>query len=234
MEIVPRIPPELGRVISMGARANQVVPEGIATGGSICALYANHRVSIDIDFVVRTLREQFDEVRERLLEQPGWQEVRVRAPNFIGGSLDHVEIGFRQQRRPTPITTREVETSEGRLIIPTIEELLSIKAFLAYERNYTRDFFDFAELSSLLPQAAVVSDLLEIDAKLGWERQPTVLLEVAKALVHCEPRDLGSHGFEALRLLSPRLKSWDEVKEVCLNIGRLLVERAIGGGGDAP
>jgi very-short-patch-repair endonuclease len=220
-EIVPRIPAELTHVV-----------DDIATGGSICALYSQHRVSVDIDFVVRSLREQFDEVRERLLEQPGWREARIRAPNFIAGSLDQIEVGFRQQRRQTPIETREVETPEGKLVIPTLEELLRIKALLAYERNYTRDFFDFAELASLLPREAVIDALLAIDAKLGWERQPTVLLEVTKALAHCEPRDLETHGFETFRLLNPKLKSWDEARAVCREIGRLLAERAIGGSTD--
>ena len=156
-EIVPRIPPELAKVIDAGVRANLIVPDGVATGGSVCALYSQHRTSLDIDFVLTNLREQFDEVRERLLEEPGWREARVRAPNFIAGSLDQIQIGFRQLRRQTPIETQEVRTAEGRLVIPTLEEMLRIKVLLASERNVTRDFFDFAELATLYPQEKVIS-----------------------------------------------------------------------------
>ena len=78
------------------------------------------------------------------------------------------------------------------------------------------------------------SILLDIDEKMGWERQPTVLLEITKALVHCEPRDLETNGFETMRLLAPRIKSWNEVKAVCQELGRVLAERATEGSSDAP
>lgn len=228
-KVVPSIPQELAQVISAGARANRLVPSAVATGDSICALYSHHRISIDVDFVVQTLRERFDEVRELLLDHPDWREARVRAPNFIGGSLDQVEIGFRQQHRQTPIETVEIQTAQGGLLIPTVDEMIRIKALLAYERNYIRDFVDFSELASLLPRSNTISAILEIDAKFGWERRPTVILEVIKALVHCEPRDYDTHGFGTLRLLTPTLKSWEAVKETCQEIGETLAETVIEG-----
>jgi len=60
------------------------------------------------------------------------------------------------------------------------------------------------------------------------------LLEVIKALLHCEPRNLDPRGFETFRFLAPRLKSWQEVQTVCRQIGQLLAERAIRGEADAP
>jgi hypothetical protein len=224
----------LAKVIEVGARMNQVVPEGIALGGAVCALYAQHRLSLDIDFVLEDLRGQFDEVRDRLLDQPGWQEARVRPPHLILGSFDEVEVGFRQLRRKAPIETQSVPTEKGPLTIPTLEEMLRIKAFLAYERDATRDFLDFAELAVRLPKESVVGTLLSLDEKMAWERQPAVLLEVIKALLHCEPRDLDTQGFETFRFIDPRLKSWQEVKAVCRQIGESLAEKAIQGRRDAP
>ena len=234
LDVTPRIPAELAQVIEVGARANRIVPEGVALGGSVCALYAQHRTSIDIDFVLPNLNGQFDEVRERLFNQSGWVEARISRPTLILGSLDQVEVGFRQLRHKTPIATQSLETEAGFLTIPTLEELLTTKAFLAYNRNATRDYFDFAELASLRSQESVVNTLLNIDAKMGWERLPSVLLEVTKALVHCEPRYLGAQGIETFRVLNPRLKSWEVVKSVCQSIGRLLAEKAIGGASDGP
>ena len=196
---------------------------------TVCALYAQHRLSIDIDFVLQNLRGQFEEVRDRLLDAPGWQEARIRPPYLILGSVDEIDVGFRQLRRQSPIDTQVVQTKAGPLTIPTAQEMLAIKAFLTYDRNYTRDFYDFAELASRLRQEAVVSGLVSLDEKMGWERQPTVLLEVIKALVLCEPRDLETHGFETLHFLAPRLKSWGEVKAVCQGIGQALAARAIKG-----
>jgi hypothetical protein len=233
-ELMPRVPPALVKVIEVGARMNQVVPEGVALGGAVCALYAQHRLSLDIDFVLENLRGQFDEVRDRLLDQPGWQEARIRPPHLILGSFDEVEVGFRQLRRKAPIETQRVPTEKGPLTIPTLEEMLRIKAFLAYERNSTRDFYDFAELAVRLSRESVVGTLLSLDEKMGWERQPAVLLEVIKALVHCEPRDLQTQGFETFRFLDPRLRSWEEVKAVCHEIGQVLAGKAIRGQGGAP
>ncbi|OHB81764.1 MAG: hypothetical protein A2W31_07425 [Planctomycetes bacterium RBG_16_64_10] len=230
----PRVPPALGKVIDVGARMNRIVPEGVAVGGAICAVYAQHRLSIDIDFVLRNLSGEFDAVRDRLLDEPGWQEARVRRPHLILGSLDKVEIGFRQLRRRAPIETRLVQTEQGCLTIPTLEEMVRIKAFLAYERNYTRDLYDLAEMACCLARDSVVQALLSLDEKMGWERQPTVLLEVIKALVHCEPRDWETHGFQSFRFLEPRLKTWEEVKAICQDVGQLLAEKAIKGHGDAP
>lgn len=144
------IPPELVEVIRVGVRANREVPGSVALGGAVCALFAQHRASLDIDFVLTDLKDRFQEVREHLFELPGWQEARFRVPVLILGSLDGIEVGYRQLRRTVPLETQEVETLEGMLIIPRLEELLRVKAFLAYERNYTRDFVDFAELSCLL------------------------------------------------------------------------------------
>jgi hypothetical protein len=233
-EPTPRVPPVLAKVIEVGARMNQVVPEAVALGGAVCALYAQHRLSLDIDFVLENLREQFDEVRDRLLDQPGWLEARIRPPHLILGSLEDVEVGFRQLRRQAPIETQQVPTAKGPLTIPTFEEMLRIKALLAYERDAVRDFVDFAELAARRPRESVVGTLLSLDEKMGWERQPAVMLEVIKTLVECEPRDLQAQAFETFRFLEPRLKSWPEVKAVCQDIGRRLAEKAIRGPGDAP
>ena len=227
------IPSELVDVIRVGVRANREVPGSVALGGAICALFAQHRASMDIDFVLIDLIDRFQEVREHLFELPGWQEARFRVPVLILGSLDGIEVGYRQLRRTVPLETQEVETPEGTLIIPRLEELLRVKAFLAYERNYTRDFVDFAELSCFLEPEQVVEALRVLDEKFQWEKQPSVILEVTKALLRPAPHDRETHGFETLRLLNPRLKTWDEVAARCHEIGRLLSIRILGGKPDA-
>ena len=227
------IPPELAEVIRVGVRANGEVPGSVALGGAVCALFAQHRASIDIDFVLTDLKERFQEVREHLFELPGWQEARFKVPVLILGSLDGVEVGYRQLRRTVPLETQELETPEGTLTIPTLEELLRIKAFLAYERNYTRDFVDFAELSCLLQPDKTVEALSVLDEKFRWEKQPSIIVEVTKAMLRPDPHDRATHGFETLRLLQPKLQTWNEVAAQCREIGRLLSIRLLGGMPDA-
>lgn len=223
----PSVPPGLEGVVRAGVMAGREVAGSVALGGTVCALYARHRLSVDVDFVVTDLSRRFDQVRAHLLDVPGWTENRVRAPVLILGSLDGVEIGYRQLRRNVPIETTQVQTPDGALVVPTLEELVRIKAFLAYERNYTRDFVDFAELATVLGEDATVSALGVLDEKLGWEKQPRILAEVMKALLLCKPRDAGTHGYDTFRWLNPRLKSWTEVQTHCKSLGQKLSVRKI-------
>lgn len=163
------VPEEIASVVRAGARAHREVPGSVAVGGSACALYCHHRVSVDIDSVLRDLSARFDAVRDHLFEVPSWTEARVKKPVLILGSLDGIPVGYRQLRRPTPLETREIELPNGSLTVPTVDEMLRVKAFLLYDRNYTRDFVDFAELSCLQPTGRVVDALGSLDEKFGWE-----------------------------------------------------------------
>jgi Nucleotidyl transferase AbiEii toxin, Type IV TA system len=223
-----RVPRELADVVRAGIRANREVPGSVALGGAICALFCNHRASRDIDFVVDDLDRRFQKIREHLLELPGWRETRVRVPVLTLGSLDGIEVGYRQLRRTAPLETQEIQTPEGTLVVPTLDELLRVKAFLTYDRDCTRDFVDFAELSSLLDPARVVDALSVLDEKFRWEKQPSVIVEVIKALLHPDPHDRETDGFETLRLLDPKWRTWEEVAERCRDIGRRLSIRILG------
>ena len=225
----PEVPRELAEVVRAGVKAARLVPGAVAVGGTVCALYATHRLSFDIDFVIRDLKDRFEDVSETLEAVPGWVVKRTRPQVMILGKLDGVDIGYRQLRRTAPLDTTEVQTPDGPLVVPTLEELLRIKAFLACERRYTRDFLDLAELSRLLPVAQVVEALAVLDEKVGWDHRPAVALEVLKALAECAPIDGGTHGFETFRFLTPRVKSWDDVRHICRDIAAGLSTRLLGG-----
>lgn len=216
------VPEELAEVIKAGVKANREVEGSIALGGTICSLFAHHRASSDIDFVLSDLSQRFDDIREHLFELPEWKEAMVRFPVLILGSFNGIEIGYRQLRRAAPMETQIIETPDGSLIVPTIPELLRTKAFLCYNRNYTRDFVDFAELACLMETDKVVDILSDLDEKFRWEKQPTIVVEVIKKLLLPNPHDLEheKHGFKHLRFLHPKLKTWTEVAAKCQEIGK--------------
>ncbi len=217
-----KIPNALKEVIDVAIQANREVDGSVALGGSICALYCGHRASTDVDFVLNDLRERFKDIRDHLFEVEGWKEARIKPPVLILGALNDIEVGYRQLRRSIPLETLEIELPNGTLFIPTLNEFLRVKAFLLYDRNYTRDFVDFAELTCLLKTKEVVTALLSLDEKFAWQKQPSVILEVAKNLVNPKPHDSSTHGFETLRLLTPKLHTWDEVSNKCQEIGKAL------------
>lgn len=221
------VPKELAEVIKAGIKANREVPGSVAVGGSVCSLFTHHRESTDIDFVITDLSRRFESVREHLLELPEWKESRVHVPVLILGSLQGIEIGFRQLRRSIPLETQIIETPDGKLVVPTIEELLRIKAFLTYNRNATRDFVDFAELSVLFEIHEVGEILIDLDERFSWEKQPSIIVEVAKKLLLPSPFDLddSKSGFAQLRFIDPRLKTWKEVAVQCKAVGENLTLR---------
>ncbi len=224
-----KIPEQLIDVVKAGVKANHEVPGSIALGGTVCSLFVHHRISTDIDFVLSDLSKRFNEIREHLFQLPEWKEARVNVPVLILGSLDGFEIGYRQLRRSAPIETQTVETSDGPLIVPTPQELLRIKAFLTYNRNYTRDFFDFAEMSCLFEIPEIVDILTSLDEKHAWDKQPSIIVEVVKKLLSPNPHDLydAKHGFDQLRFLEPKFKTWDEVAGRCQEIGQALSIRIL-------
>lgn len=223
------IPEKLNSVVKAGIKAQRAVPGSVALGGSVCAIFVNHRASADIDFVLADLSQRFQEVRDHLFELPDWKEARVSVPVLILGSMDEIEIGYRQLRRSVPLETQEIETPDGTLVVPTVPELIRTKAFLVYDRNYTRDYFDLAELSFLLETDEVVDILSDLDERFQWEKQPTIVVEVIKKLISPNPHDLydGKHGFEQLQFIAPRLKTWEEVAARCREIGERLSVRVL-------
>ena len=118
----------------------QSLAGGIAVGGTAAAIYAGHRLSMDTDHPLMDLRGHFDEVLDKLSESDKWQTARLKRPVLILGSINECQVGFRQSIRTLPIKTVKVETSYGDLEIPTLDEMIGMKAFLLYRRNAMRDF----------------------------------------------------------------------------------------------
>jgi hypothetical protein len=87
-------------------------------------------------------------VLDDIEDAEGWQRNRLTPGKIILGELDGIETGVRQMRRSRPLEVERVELRSGAtLTVPTIEEALRIKAFLAVQRNQVRDYLDIAALS---------------------------------------------------------------------------------------
>ncbi len=177
-------------VLRKGVRANRLIPAAVAVGGTVAALYAGHRISGDVHYLVRGLREHFDDALYSLEQDAAWRANRIQRPVLILGTLGDVQIGFRAPRRTTPIETTRVSISEGDLVVPTLDAILGIKAFLAYSRNALRDYLDYAALTTLADEQRVLSVLVRLDEQDRGLQQSSVCLEVAKSLSSAQPYDL--------------------------------------------
>jgi len=220
-------------VIAAGVRLQQLLPDAVLVGGTASALHASHRISLDDDHVLTDLRERFDEILSHLEESEGWVTARVRRPVLILGSLDDVETGIRQLIRRLPLEVEAVETPAGPLRVPTLEEMLRIKAWLVLRRNATRDYLDVVALAERLGVEAAARVAVELDAFYEDQRGPggeRIATQLAKQLAEPAPYDRDDVDLRTYRRLAKRWHDWHEVESACRALAhRMLDEIATGG-----
>jgi hypothetical protein len=140
----------------------------------------------------------------------------------ILGAGEGVEIGFRQARRTEPIATVSISTPQGEVVIPTLAEMIAMKAFLAYSRNVVRDYLDFAALTTCTDEAHGLEALGNLDRLYGHLQSSSVALEVAKTLSKPEPTDLQGADLSQYRALAPQWHDWRRTEHICQHFGVLL------------
>lgn len=214
------------RTLEAGVIAQSLVG-GIAVGGTAAAIYAGHRLSMDTDHLMMDLRGHFDEVLDKLSESEEWKTARLKRPVLILGSINDCDVGFRQSLRSLPIETVKADTKFGELEIPTLNEMIGMKAFLLYRRNALRDFLDFAALAECTTEAEVISSLMKLDERYGELQTISLRLEVSRALVNPEPVDLEGTDISHYRSLSSEWHDWNRTVDICKKFGFLLGEQIV-------
>jgi hypothetical protein len=217
--------PEWEQLLSAAAHLQEILPDATLVGGTAVAIFAQHRLSRDADHVLTDLRHRFDEVLAELESVAGWRTARVKRPVLILGSLDGIETGVRQLIRERPLETQEVAIGDIRLVVPTEEELLRIKAVLILRRNATRDYLDFAALSDRLGLEQVKKALDSFDDFYPQTSGESALQQLQVQLANPMPYDLENTDLREYRKLHPKWHDWNRVKEICAMIAVDLFER---------
>lgn len=226
-------PADLVAVLESAARLQRLVPDAVLVGGSAAALHAGHRISFDHDHVTE-LRDRFDMVLESLEAQGDWVTNRVTPGKIILGELGGIETGVRQMIRAHPLESEQVELPSGAVVtVPTTEEALRIKAFLAVRRNQVRDYLDLAALSDLMgvDRAAVV--LSQIDDYYPDQRgdDDTVAAQVARQLSDPCPADsVVTRQLARYKRLAPKWQDWATVVAVCHQVADRMLDGSTDGG----
>jgi hypothetical protein len=206
------------RLIDVAAEFGLRHPDAVLVGGTVAALYAGHRVSLDADFVLTDLRERFEQLVTALETDPDWVTARLNPPVLILGRFKGVETGLRQLRRSRPLETTEISVRGQHLRVPTLSETLRIKGWLAVTRNATRDYLDLAALSALAGLPAAARALAELDAcyrdvyRADAERDVSVALQLARQLAEPAPYDFDKTDLSNYKRLHPHWQDWSTLR----------------------
>jgi len=150
-------------VVRCAHQVQQYLPEAVPVGGFGAAIHAGHRVSIDVDSVLRDLTSNFDQVLSKMQQLAGWKTARTRRPVLILGRLLGVEVGLRQLRRSRPLETEVLSVPGiGNITVPTSAEMLRTKAYMVSTRNAVRDYVDVVAMADLLGPEQTTETLAHI------------------------------------------------------------------------
>jgi len=209
-------PVSLDAVLAGAARLQELVPGAVLVGGSAAAYHAGHRLSFDHDHVVEDLAARFDTVLETLEALDDWSTARLAGGKLILGELGGIETGIRQMVRRRPLEVEEVAVGERVLRVPTLDEILRIKAWLVVSRNQTRDYLDAAALSDRIgigPAGRLLARVDDYYAEVN-RRPEAVATQVARQFADPAPKDSTvTKRLSSYRRLDARWHDWSAVVE---------------------
>ncbi len=219
--------PDWEAVLSAAARLQRILPEAVLVGGTAAAVHVGHRFSRDADHVLTDLRVRFDRVLEELESVAGWKTARVQRPVQILGSLDGIETGVRQLIREAPLETMVVRHLGEAVTVPTLAEILRIKAILILRRNAARDYLDFVALASALGDEGTADALRPFDRLYPQANGESPLQQLVVQLANPLPYDLDevAPGLSEYKNLEPRWHDWTAVKAVCTQVATAVFDR---------
>ena len=221
--------PELLRVLRSAAKLQEVVPDAVLVGGSAAALWADHRFSSDHSHVVKDLAERFDTVLEAIESTDGWVTNRVTPGKIILGELGDIESGVRQLIRKEPLEVVEIVLPSGqKLCVPSPDETLRIKGYLAVRRNQVRDYLDVAALSDRYGISHAAEVLKRIDEYYSDQRgseSEGVATQLARQLADPRPADVRTiKQLRHYKGLDARWADWRNVADVCRSVAVEMVQ----------
>lgn len=221
--------PDWEMLLAHAARLQTSIPGAVLVGGTAAAVHARHRFSVDHDHVVRNLEKTYERSLAALEAIAGWRTTRRIRGKLILGHSGGIAAGLRNQRRKAPLETIEIEVSPGRRIrLPTVEEMLRVKALLVVERNATRDYLDVAALSYQIGLHKGISALQRMNDLYGEFAGDggDMLTSLMTRLAAPAPYDLTDVDLAEYKGIVAPWDDWRSVEEQCRNIATGLLQAA--------
>lgn len=191
-------------VLSAAAFVPHVVPD---------AILADERLSNNENIL--ELKRRFASVLAHLERVSGWKvggdgRIRRTLANFQG-----VETEIFDQARTAPL---EITVEKGpweEIVVPTLGEMLRIKAWLVISRNAARDYRDTAALADRLGLSASLAALSTLDELYPQSNGASALQQLARQLAEPRPFFHLIDSESAPRVVQPRWNEWTFVEKRC-------------------
>lgn len=220
--------PEWEELLSLAAHLRRILPDAVQAGGIVAAVYGVRGLSADAEHLPANLHEHYDQLLAELESVAGLKTAQADPPARIARSLDGIKHGVRQLMREQPLETTEIERFGQRLTIPTLAEMLRIKAVLILQRNATRDYVDFAALFDRLGNEGAVSALRAFDSLYPQPNGDSALLRLQIQLASPLPCDLDEVKLAEYRHLAPRWHQWSAVQAACAACAVRIFDQIVG------
>jgi len=217
----------MGPGLSTAARLQRIPPKAILVGGTAAGLYAGHWLStvritcsaIPINDLTRSLRywrasQAGRRPRAAPREdsgKPGWDRDRYPAAD-PAAPLERIQIAWEAQE----------------LTVPTLAEILHIKAVLILKRNATRDYLDFVALACGMATDVCVGLLGPFDDLYPQPNEEAPLRQLQIQLSNPHPYDLEEIHLSEYKHLAERWQGWRAVRTACREAAMVIFDRIVG------
>jgi len=219
--------PSWETLLAHAAMLQTKVPGAVLVGGTAAAVHAKHRYSLDHDHVIQNLEQDYEAAMRSLESIVGWRTDRKVRGKLLPGNVSGIPAGLRNQRRKAPLDTTVVHTHEGKeLRVPTVPEMLRIKAFLIIDRNATRDFLDVAALSKhlgLRKSAAALASMNDLYGEFAGEAGDALTTLVVR-LANPEPYDLTDVDLPEYKGIVAPWNDWRSVAAQCARLAATILK----------
>lgn len=196
-----------------------LLPEATMIGGSAVTVHTGHRLSGDLDLVLRDLDRNWHQVRGELEELQDWITDYPKIPTNLMGRYGDARVSVRKLNRLREIELTDI-SYQGRILrIAAPDELVRMKVLAVLARNLTRDYVDLAALDGGLREVgrSAARAITSFDDYFDEHKSAGSLArEAITALADPAPRETDPQAaLDELAALRADLRDWNAVKLQC-------------------
>jgi len=122
----------------------------------------------------------------------------------------------RQLIRNDPLETEQVSVRNHTITVPTMAEMLRIKAVLILKRNATRDYIDFVAMHDRLGMKLTLAAMSSFDRLYPQPNGESPTQQLIVQLSSPMPYDLSQTDLSEYKKLSSRWHDWSVIRKACV------------------